>query len=145
MTTPSTPAAISRFLLTSLVRTGRSSCLLLGEILKVGEAPLDEKNKSRLVLLMNFWRGTQQPLPFFSSSCPLLSLNFFSADVGSLTALLQHQHLSRSASPSASLHMWRRKEKTPLIHEKSCPRSWNTHPGILSSLLKSFLSAQKTG
>ncbi len=83
--------------------------------------------KVRLVLLMNFWLGPQQLL--FFSSCILLSLNLFSADVGSLTAPLQHQ-LSRSASPSASLHMWTRKGKTPPI------AAWDprTHPEILSSL-----------
>ncbi len=69
------------------------------------------------------------PTASLFSSCILLSLNFFSADVGSLTAPLQHQHqhqLSRSASPSASLHMWTRKGKTPPMDEKSCPRSSNT-------------------
>ncbi len=94
--------------------------------------------KVRLVLLMNFWLGPQQLL--FFSSCILLSLNLFSADVGSLTAPLQHQ-LSRSASPSASLHMWTRKGKTPPIDEKSCLIPSNTpwDPSL------AFLCAQKTG
>lgn len=130
MTTPSTPAAISRFLPTSRVSTGRSSCLLLGEILKVGEAPLQMRKKVRLVLLTNFWPGPQQPLLFFFLLVLFSHLTCF---------LLMLAHLqpcfSISISPEAHHHQ---RLSTCGRAKKNSTDGREKLPGILEHTLVSF-------
>lgn len=67
ITTPSAPAAIRRLLLpTSRLSAGRSSCLLLDKILKVGRGPPQSRKQSPYEPQLP-WAGARRSL--FSGSC----------------------------------------------------------------------------